>query len=339
VSVFRPTRLLALLALAIAGAAPSAPTVVPVPGHGALQLTLPSGWRARIQQPPGDLPPTVRIEPASGREFGILVTALWSREGSVPTLEELRPRVEDAASDLLPSAVETALPLEELRGPSVTGFYFTATDRDPKAGEWTHVTQGLARVGSLILNFTILTNGKEAAARKGALAMIGSASHDAAAAAAAPTDPSAPLRLALPGRSWGVTLDLPGFQLGQREERPDGQGVMVLGVVPATGVNFSAYVEAIPSAKGVLDCRKHYWDEGANRNAVPKTGVKLSEGDGVARVEYLVPSFEGVDVRQQHVHAYRYRDGACVAAHASKVGYVPADAPALDKALAGVRVR
>jgi hypothetical protein len=64
----------------------------------------------------------------------------------------------------------------EFQGRSGPGFYFSATDRAPKPGEYKFLTQGIVRVGELSVTFTILTNDGQEAVVKQALEALKGAS-------------------------------------------------------------------------------------------------------------------------------------------------------------------
>ena len=89
-----------------------------------------------------------------------MVTPMWAvRPGVVmPVGEEIRSQVAKAAADAKAEAVEKTIPVLELQGDSGGGYYFSATDRAPKPGEYKYMTQGMIRIGELATTFTILSN-------------------------------------------------------------------------------------------------------------------------------------------------------------------------------------
>ncbi len=64
-----------------------------------------------------------------------------------------------------------------LKGSNSFGYYFTLTDRAPKAGEFKYMTQGALRVGNLMVVFTVLTNDGQSKTVDDALSMMQSAKH------------------------------------------------------------------------------------------------------------------------------------------------------------------
>jgi len=131
-----------------------------LPDHGKLVIHVTRDWKDRVRQPPDRLPPTITLGPASGKAFQVLLTPTWPATSDRPpqSRDDLRAAVEQAARDAKAQAVEKELPIVEFQGTSGSGFYFSATDRAPKRGEYKFVTQGAIGVGELTVSFTILTN-------------------------------------------------------------------------------------------------------------------------------------------------------------------------------------
>jgi hypothetical protein len=156
------------------GLASAAPQSFLLPGHGALLLNVPEGWKAGLKQPAGGLPPTIGFGPQSGAPFVVLITAVWgtSPGDGVPDDAKIRSTVTLAAKSAEGQSVEGVLSLKDLAGSSGRGYYFRATDRAPAPGEWKYLSQGMIRAGAIALTFTILTNDGQAAAEKAALEMI-----------------------------------------------------------------------------------------------------------------------------------------------------------------------
>jgi DsbC/DsbD-like thiol-disulfide interchange protein len=149
-----------------------------LPGHGALQLSLPEGWKGEARQPGGGLPPTITLAPKAGPPFQVLITPIWPMQGSIATDDKsLRKGVEGAAAEAQPQAVEPKLTVKALGGASGHGFYFTATDRAPKPGEFKYLAQGMILVGDITLAFTVLTNDGQSEVVSSALQLLTVARH------------------------------------------------------------------------------------------------------------------------------------------------------------------
>ncbi len=103
-----------------------------------------------------------------------MVTALGPNSSPLTKAggEEVRANVEQSAQNMLPQAVEKTFKIEELKGKEIMGYYFTLTDKAPKPGEWKYMTQGMAKLQSLLIFFTILDNRPDAPERTVALDML-----------------------------------------------------------------------------------------------------------------------------------------------------------------------
>ncbi|RJP24126.1 MAG: hypothetical protein C4520_04795 [Candidatus Abyssobacteria bacterium SURF_5] len=150
----------------------------PLPGHGVLQMAVPLSWMDEIRQPPYDLPPTISMRPREGNEFLVMITPLWNMsEDDFSSDAKLKSLVDMDRQAMAPSAVEEELELVALKGPNARGYYFIATDRAPKPGEWKYAMRAGVATGQLLLSVTVLTNDKESAVIADALEMIRSARH------------------------------------------------------------------------------------------------------------------------------------------------------------------
>lgn len=131
-----------------------------LPNMGHLELSLPRSWKDQLRQPPQELPPTITLSPSTGNAFQVLITPFWSVRPNVvvPGKEEMRKSVMRTIEEARTQAVEQVIPLKELTGKAGAGYYFSATDKSPKPGEFKYMTQGMLRVGDLALLFTALTN-------------------------------------------------------------------------------------------------------------------------------------------------------------------------------------
>ncbi len=145
-----------------------------LPNLGHLELSLPKSWKDQLRQPPQELPPTITLSPSTGNAFQVLITPFWSIRPDVvvPGKEEMRKSVMRSIEDARPQAVEQVIPLQELTGTAGAGYYFSATDKSPKPGEFKYMTQGMLRVGDLALMFTALTNDSAEPALAETMAML-----------------------------------------------------------------------------------------------------------------------------------------------------------------------
>lgn len=153
----------------------------PIPGHGTLELNVPTSWQGDIQKLQENLPPTIIFGPTKGNDFQMLITVLWDNVGKPDfnSPEKVRALVEIDGKKFLPRAVETKIALREIRGPNNTGYFFSLTDKAHKPGEFQYMTRGGMTVGNLLLNVTILHRVKESESLKEALFMLREAKQSA----------------------------------------------------------------------------------------------------------------------------------------------------------------
>jgi hypothetical protein len=149
----------------------------PLGEHGTFHVKVPEAWQDSVAQPGSELPPTITFAPKSGAPFKILVTPLWPAEANqeTPAADELKAKVRRAADGVAQQAVEKTIEVKVLKGPDNIGYYFAATDRAPKPGEFRFLNQGMITVKDLLVGFTILTNDGQDAVVTAALSMLSEA--------------------------------------------------------------------------------------------------------------------------------------------------------------------
>jgi len=175
--MFKPFASLAFALLFAQGVAIAGDTPIrefPLPDHGSLAIAVPDAWQVDVDQPAENLPPTLKFTTKAGTAFEFFITPLWPMNGKTPPLDPagLHKQVADAAETLKPQAVEKTIEVKEIKGVSGVGYYFSATDRAPKPGEYKYVTQGILPVGELATTFTILSNDGSEATVKTALLLL-----------------------------------------------------------------------------------------------------------------------------------------------------------------------
>lgn len=150
-----------------------------LPNRDTLELALPAGWVEHLEQPAGGGPPTIEIAVVDGGPRQIFVTPEWPDPlaKEVRELPSLRDAVRDMAERTQPQTVEPYLEVRQLDGANGTGFYFAATDSNPRPDEFRFMNQGALQVGELTVWFTILTNEGQDTVAVEALSMLQAAVH------------------------------------------------------------------------------------------------------------------------------------------------------------------
>ena len=154
-------------------AAAAAELVVAMPGRDALIVDVPPGWTSEVKRERVKLPPTITLTAADAQTFKILITPIWPAAGNEPTeREEIRGMVKKAASEAASQAFEQELLLREFTAPAKHGYYFFATDRNPKPNEYKYLTQGTISYGELRIAFTALSNDAPEASIQQAIGLL-----------------------------------------------------------------------------------------------------------------------------------------------------------------------
>jgi hypothetical protein len=170
-----------LFAMAVAGASADGPALrrYELPNHDTLELALPAGWSDELVQPQGAGPPTIEIAVTGGRVPQVFIRPEWAdpTANDIRELPQLRDAVRDLAERIQPEAAEPYLEVRHIAGSNGVGFYFTATERNPRADGFKFMNQGALQAGDLTLWFTILTNEGQDTVAVEALAMLQGAVH------------------------------------------------------------------------------------------------------------------------------------------------------------------
>jgi len=323
-----------------------------VQGGGRLVLGLPPGWSATEGEEGEASVPAIKLRKAGAR-FVVLLSPL--RSPAEPESPEARGDTAQLFAELgrrkaLGGSVETEIPLESLSGPDgVRGAYFSATDRDlvgrePGGDEYRHVLQGAAAVGPVILAFTLLDDGP-GPWRADVLELVRTARH---VADGAPDEREAdleslhgietvPLRVALPGKTWALLVDLPGFDVARvAAGRVPPGGVHLLARSAETEVVASVLLLPAQEVKDAAGCRERALGR-IRANLKGVQDLRRADGGGTAAVTYSV-EVGPTGGPEWHAHAFLWREGVCASVHVSKVAPGPDDAARLDAILSSVRL-
>lgn len=150
----------------------------PLPGQGTFTLTVPAGWKDTLR-PDGTRPPTIFLRAPKGREPQVKLTPIWRARPDVPpfTRENVRANVAKGIDAVREQALEKEIPLTEFPGGAGPGWYFDATDKAPKAGEYKYLRSGMLIVGDLLVAFAILSDGRDEPVMAEAMRILQGAAH------------------------------------------------------------------------------------------------------------------------------------------------------------------
>jgi hypothetical protein len=146
----------------------------PVPDHGTVTMPVPADWRSDLNQPPGNQPPTVLLKPRSGPPFQMFVALLWPIGAPIKQVTDdlLKQMTTLAAQSAEAQSVEGKLEPRVINGAQGSGYYFKATNKVLRPGEFKYLTQGVLQCGSVTLGFTIMSNEGQEATLKTAMDIL-----------------------------------------------------------------------------------------------------------------------------------------------------------------------
>ena len=166
--------LLPIACMLLSPAAHAADLRLSMPTGEKLVFTMPDDWRGKATSVMVGQPQVGRMVSGTPRQLEIIVSPLLagSWRGLPTSRESVFARVQDLASKTAAQAVEKQIPIEELGVPGADGYYFFATDRAPKRGEFKYMLQGMFVAKDLTVAFTALMNGDPDGQTDAALAVI-----------------------------------------------------------------------------------------------------------------------------------------------------------------------
>jgi hypothetical protein len=163
-----------------AGEAKSAVASCEVPGHGKLEVTVPSGWKLHGCTPTARPPAaSLQLRAETGDELKLMVTAVWIDPKKALTDARLKEAAERTLAGVRAGAVETNIALQSLKGEAVKGYWFQATDKSSTNGpdDYPRMIQAVLQSGELQLVITHLFRSADAKAIDPALAALKSLRH------------------------------------------------------------------------------------------------------------------------------------------------------------------
>jgi tetratricopeptide (TPR) repeat protein len=146
-----------------------------------------------------------------------------------------------------------------------------------------------------------------------------------------------PATIAIPGVKGALKIDV-GPTAWDQAVRSDGKEVRLAAMDRADHLLISAFLQHVAFPASAERCRSEWWP------LTRKAKVQRSDLDesivknGIARVEFIIPEYNGAKVRQKNVHAYVGGGDLCAEVHLSKVQFKPEDQGLFEDVLATVRL-
>lgn len=326
----RSVLLFPILSVSIAMAGESPIRCYPVSDKGRIQLNVPVSWTDQFQQASAYMPPTIVLSQKSGASWKALITPIGSikKDNCALSEDEIRNQVKQSAKQASSQAVEKSIDVIELKGVSGSGYYFSATDRAPKPGEYKHLTQGIVPVGELLVTFTILSNEGHQNAVTEILAVLKTAKYVIGDKLLSRT------AIPIPGEGWAIEIESP--VLADQKESCENNNYVFS--ASSERFNLSLFVEQPQGAgKAHKDCYGFYWPQASRNPGIVKVSVATSHSDKYYRVQYdTITEFAGRQVKQKNVNYYFAFQGKWVDVHISITDPTVKDEPviaAFDKGL------
>ena len=144
------------------------------------------------------------------------------------------------------------------------------------------------------------------------------------------------LSFTYPQVPWVLTLPADNFQIARKQVKQDGNGVYFHLVDEKQELNVSLFIEPATRCKDSKSCSEMIWKAG-NPTWVNLKNVVHSQIGEVSIFEFLLPSYQGMEIRQQNMYAQFVVDGFWVDLHISKVLYEPEERKLFERIVKSVK--
>jgi hypothetical protein len=126
------------------------------------------------------------------------------------------------------------------------------------------------------------------------------------------------------------------FEIARRQMKQDGNGVYFHLTDKKQNINLSMFIEPATRCKDSKSCRDMVWKTG-NPAWVNLQNVVQSEIGDISYFEFLIPSSQGMQIRQQNMYAQFVVEGYWVDMHISKVLYKPEEHRLFERLVKSVK--
>jgi len=290
-----------------------------IPAYGELELTLQKVWKDRLKPSPMNLPPTIEISPNTGQEFVMLLTPVAPQKAKIEP-SDLRSGVQQMSRQAAAQSVEKKALIKEFKGEQAEGYYFSLTDSAPAPGEYKFMTQGLSKVGEMLVSFTILSNDSTQKHREAGLEVVRTATY-------LKFPETTDMDIDVPNRGWKIHLLNPRLR-GLQQQCESNR--FTCSSRADSGFNLSLFVEK-PGGAGTqhADVFDYYWPKASKNPLIDEATVKVEKKDKFVKVTYSAARMRNVN------YYFAFRD-RWVDVHISKLPFAQEDEKlfaAFDKTL------
>ena len=141
------------------------------------------------------------------------------------------------------------------------------------------------------------------------------------------------IEVGIPGETWSLVFDAPGYKVNRKDLRPDGR-VYLLAENQSTGVTLSVNLERVSGEARTDDCKRTQSERLAQKVDYKREKIETRESAGMEILEYTIPEFRGAPVQQRNLFACVAKDDVYVDIHLSKALFSPEQEQLLSTVLA-----
>lgn len=145
-------------------------------------------------------------------------------------------------------------------------------------------------------------------------------------------------RMAIPETKGALVVDV-GTPYWTEDISEDGREVQLKAMGRSDNLLITAFLQRVKFAASAEQCRSKWWPQTKQGAYLPRVDLdETAIKDGIARVEFMVPTFRGEEIRQKNIHAYLGARDLCAEVHLSKINFRPEDQQMFEALLATVRL-
>ena len=151
-----------------------------IPGERELEIKIPKIWNYQLKRVDEYTPPLLTfyvIDEERNEIFQLNVSMLWT-DGyaiNIATDEAVKKLVLDSSVDILPYSDEENVELISLQAEHAKGYYYELTDSNSAPHEFKYLLQGAAKVGDIVLIFSLFANETDSILQEATINIIKSA--------------------------------------------------------------------------------------------------------------------------------------------------------------------
>jgi hypothetical protein len=149
--------------------------------------------------------------------------------------------------------------------------------------------------------------------------------------------PQDKLSVSFPEKNWAIEINSPGFVIESQGRKTDGREYL-MAKNPKTGVVISVTLERSKDGADSKTCPGYLHKRVDSMSQLKPSGVKYSEIEHMAVVEYFLATFQAMPVRQKNFVACTANEDVYADIHLSKSLSEPADEALFIDVLSHVRV-